>query len=202
MFRFSQTHLGLVNRSISERLGLVKANLRRNCQGENQCVKIRGPSAERRRESRRRTDICQRSASLGCQRPGERPLFPAAQDQLRHFGSAIVAEGMLAAQAPADVQHGGRLVEETAIVATAVTAGYQDRSNQRKTDLASVIVAGKHEVDAVSPGPGHIVRRVTQTKAKCILGILAQARVRGGAMATRCRRQEAAGRERQFVGRR
>src|SRR5438067_414177 len=68
------------------------------------------------------------------------------EDDLRHLRPAVVADGLNAAQAAADVQHGRRFVEDAVIVAAAVAAGYEHRADYRQPDLAAVVVARQHQV--------------------------------------------------------
>ena len=89
-----------------------------------------------------------------------------SQNQLRHLRPAVVAHRVLAAQSAADVQHRRRLVERAAIVAPAVAARHQHRAEQRQADLSAVDVPGQHQVDAVPPRPGDVVRRVAQAQAE------------------------------------
>ena len=56
-------------------------------------------------------------------------------------------------RAAADVQHGRRLVKKAGRVPRSVPTGTNDRTNERKADLAAVRVPGKHQVEPLPAGP-------------------------------------------------
>ena len=85
------------------------------------------------------------------------------ENQSGHFGPAVVAHGVLAGQTAADVQDRRWFMEGPAIIAPAIRAWHQYRANQRKADLAAVIVAGQHQIDLLLPGPGDVIGGVAQT---------------------------------------
>ena len=90
----------------------------------------------------------------------------AAQDQLGHLRTAVIAQRLLASQAAADVQHGRREMKHAAIETAAITAGHHDRADQGQANLATVNVAGQHQIYTLPAGPGDVVGRVAQAQAK------------------------------------
>jgi hypothetical protein len=85
------------------------------------------------------------------------------QHNPRNLWPAAVADGLLAAEAAADVQYGGRLVKGPGVEGPAELAGHEHRTKDRQANLTAVVVSRQHQVNAVFPGPAQIVRRMTQT---------------------------------------
>src|SRR5262249_1556977 len=81
-------------------------------------------------------------------------------------GLAGVADGFVAAETAADVQDRGRLVEGAAVVTPAVAARHERRTDKRKTNLAAVVVASEHEMNAVLLRPADVVGCVAQAESK------------------------------------
>ena len=80
----------------------------------------------------------------------------------------------MTAEAAADVQDCRRLVKSSAVVTAAVAARNEYRANHREPNLAAVVVAGEHQIDAVLSRPADIVRRVAEAKPKCSLRAVRQ----------------------------
>jgi hypothetical protein len=66
----------------------------------------------------------------------------AASGRPRRLRPAEEAQGVVATETAADVQQRRRLVEDAAVVAPAVAARHEDRTDQRQPNLPAVDVAG------------------------------------------------------------
>src|SRR5262249_31205998 len=88
--------------------------------------------------------------------------FTGHQHQLRHLRPAVVPDRMLAAQAPGNMQDRWRYIKNPAIVPATIPARNECRAEERKADLAAVVMAREHQVNPVSPCPLNVVRRVAK----------------------------------------
>ena len=74
--------------------------------------------------------------------------------ELGYLGTAIQTQGNFSRYAPANVHDRGWVLEYPGGVPDPVPAGRNDRSDQGKSDLATVQMAGQEQIHFVALRPG------------------------------------------------
>src|SRR5262245_21897386 len=85
---------------------------------------------------------------------------------------------MLTGQAAADMHDRRGFEDGPTVVTPAVAAWHEDGTDDRQSDLATMDVAGQHQIEMVFPGPAYVVGRVAQQQSKHLLWAAAQVRRR------------------------
>ena len=89
-------------------------------------------------------------------------LRPALEHEAANLRWAAVTIGVLAGHALAHVQERRSRAEEPPVEPARVDAGHEDGAKCGQPDLAAMVVAREHQVDAPVAGPVELVGRVAQ----------------------------------------